>query len=257
MPDLADKAIEYVRQQKIAHARQALLRVLRTGRDPCPAPRAEGLDRQVRGQVRPRLGQAARGDLRPAEGARRHRRRLRADRPRPRACRPGTTCADEQKPVLARQMEVYAAFLEYADHHTGRVIDALEELDILEDTLIYYIIGDNGASAEGGINGAYMLTTASNGGASSRPSTSGRSTSTRSAAPTRTTTTRSPGRTRCARRTSGPSRSPRTTAAPATARSCTGRAASRPRARCASSGTTSSTSRRPCSTWPASPSRTR
>ena len=53
------------------------------------------------------------------------------------------------KPVLARQMEVYAGFLEYADHHVGRVIDALEELGVLDDTLVYYIIGDNGASGRG------------------------------------------------------------------------------------------------------------
>jgi arylsulfatase len=57
-------------------------------------------------------------------------------------------------PVLARQMEVYAAFLEYADHHVGRVIDTLADLDILDDTLIYYIIGDNGASAEGTLIGS-------------------------------------------------------------------------------------------------------
>ena len=53
------------------------------------------------------------------------------------------------KPVLARQMEVYAGFLEHTDYHVGRLIDALEDLEILDDTLIYYIIGDNGASAEG------------------------------------------------------------------------------------------------------------
>jgi len=52
------------------------------------------------------------------------------------------------KPVLARQMEVYAGFLEHTDHHVGRLIDALEELGVLDDTLIYYLIGDNGASAE-------------------------------------------------------------------------------------------------------------
>lgn len=57
------------------------------------------------------------------------------------------------KPVMRRQMEVYAAFLEYADHHTGRVIDALEDMGILDNTLIYYIIGDNGASAEGSLIG--------------------------------------------------------------------------------------------------------
>ncbi len=56
---------------------------------------------------------------------------------------------DELKPVLARQMEVYAGFLEHTDHHIGRLVDALDDLGVLDDTLVYYIIGDNGASAEG------------------------------------------------------------------------------------------------------------
>jgi arylsulfatase A-like enzyme len=59
------------------------------------------------------------------------------------------------KPVLIRQMEIYAGFLEYADHHIGRVVDSLKRLNLLDDTLIYYIIGDNGASAEGTLNGTY------------------------------------------------------------------------------------------------------
>jgi len=59
------------------------------------------------------------------------------------------------KPVLRRQMEVYAGFLEYTDYHVGRIVALLEKLNILDDTLIYYIVGDNGASAEGGINGAF------------------------------------------------------------------------------------------------------
>ena len=62
---------------------------------------------------------------------------------------------EELKPVLARQMEVYAGFLEHTDHHVGRLIDALADLEILDDTLIYYIIGDNGASAEGTLNGTF------------------------------------------------------------------------------------------------------
>jgi arylsulfatase A-like enzyme len=62
---------------------------------------------------------------------------------------------DELKPVLAREMEVYAGFLEHTDHHVGRLIDALEDLEILDDTFVYYIIGDNGASAEGTMNGAF------------------------------------------------------------------------------------------------------
>lgn len=59
------------------------------------------------------------------------------------------------KPVLRRQMEVYAGYMEYTDYHVGRIIDMLEKLKVLDDTLIYYIVGDNGASAEGTLIGAY------------------------------------------------------------------------------------------------------
>jgi arylsulfatase A-like enzyme len=62
---------------------------------------------------------------------------------------------EEMRPVLARQMEVYAGFMEHTDHNVGRLMDAIEELGILEDTLVYYIIGDNGASAEGTPNGTF------------------------------------------------------------------------------------------------------
>jgi arylsulfatase A-like enzyme len=59
------------------------------------------------------------------------------------------------KPVLIRQMEVYAGFMEYVDYNVGRLVDSIKNLGILDDTLIYYIIGDNGASAEGTLNGTY------------------------------------------------------------------------------------------------------
>jgi arylsulfatase A-like enzyme len=72
---------------------------------------------------------------------------------------------DQLKPVLARQMEVYAGFLEHTDHHIGRLVDALDDLSVLEDTLVYYIIGDNGASAEGTINGSFNETFIFNGAA--------------------------------------------------------------------------------------------
>ena len=62
---------------------------------------------------------------------------------------------EEMRPVLARQMENYAGFLEHTDHNVGRLIDALEELGILDDTLVYVIIGDNGASAEGTLQGTF------------------------------------------------------------------------------------------------------
>ena len=65
------------------------------------------------------------------------------------------TITAAMKPVLTRQMEVYAGFLEHTDHHVGLLIDALKDLGVLDDTLIYLIIGDNGASAEGSLQGCF------------------------------------------------------------------------------------------------------
>jgi arylsulfatase len=62
---------------------------------------------------------------------------------------------EKLKPVLRRQMEVYAGFMEYTDHHVGRLIDGLRNLGILDNTLIYLIIGDNGGSGEGTLNGTF------------------------------------------------------------------------------------------------------
>ncbi|MEI6915748.1 MAG: arylsulfatase, partial [Armatimonadota bacterium] len=61
----------------------------------------------------------------------------------------------KMKPVLARQMEVYAGFLEHTDHHIGRLIGSLEDMGVLEDTFVYCIIGDNGASGEGSLKGCF------------------------------------------------------------------------------------------------------
>ena len=70
------------------------------------------------------------------------------------------------KPILAREMEIYAAFLEHTDHHMGRLFDTLKDLKILDDTLIFCIIGDNGASAEGTLNGSFNEMAIGNGLAS-------------------------------------------------------------------------------------------
>ena len=145
---------------------------------------------------------------------------------------------DELKPVLARQMEVYAGFLEHTDHHIGRLVDALEDLGVLEDTLVYYIIGDNGASAEGSTQGTFNELMMLNGAASLETTEFMAARIDKFGTPRPTTTTRSAGRTRWTRPTSGRSRWPRTGAAPATARSCTGRKASRREVRFARSSTT-------------------
>ena len=75
--------------------------------------------------------------------------------PRPKEVPAWDSMPEKFKPVLRRQMEVYAGFLEYADHHVGRIFDTIDKLGLADDTLIYYIIGDNGASAEGSINGCF------------------------------------------------------------------------------------------------------
>ncbi len=64
------------------------------------------------------------------------------------------TLTDEQKQLYARFMEVYAGFLEHCDSQIGRVLKALEEIGELDNTLIM-VLPDNGASSEGGVDGAF------------------------------------------------------------------------------------------------------
>jgi hypothetical protein len=58
-----------------------------------------------------------------------------------------------EKKLFIRQMDVFGAYLAYTDHEIGRVIQAVEDMGQLDNTLIIYISGDNGASAEGMLNG--------------------------------------------------------------------------------------------------------
>ncbi|MEZ5083787.1 MAG: arylsulfatase [Bacteroidales bacterium] len=69
----------------------------------------------------------------------------------------------EQQRLFARQMEVFAAFAEHTDHEVGRLVKALEEMGELDNTLFFYVIGDNGSSAEGGPEGTYNEMMALNG----------------------------------------------------------------------------------------------
>ncbi len=63
--------------------------------------------------------------------------------------------SDKERKLFARQAEVFAAYLDMADHETGRFIQAIEDMGELDNTLIFYIAGDNGTSAEGVMNGLY------------------------------------------------------------------------------------------------------
>jgi arylsulfatase A-like enzyme len=74
--------------------------------------------------------------------------------PRPAWIQAWDSLSDDERRLYARQMEVYAAFLEQTDHHLGRVIDTLAERGELDNTLIF-VTSDNGASAEGGPCGSF------------------------------------------------------------------------------------------------------
>jgi arylsulfatase len=70
---------------------------------------------------------------------------------------------EAQRKLYTRQMEVYAGFQENADWNVGRLLDAIEEMGDLDDTLIFYIWGDNGASMEGTTTGSFNEMTFLNG----------------------------------------------------------------------------------------------
>jgi arylsulfatase A-like enzyme len=75
--------------------------------------------------------------------------------PRPKEIPAWDDQTPEQKKLFARQMETFAGFAEHTDHEVGRLVTALEEMGEMDNTLFIYIVGDNGASAEGGPEGTY------------------------------------------------------------------------------------------------------
>jgi arylsulfatase A-like enzyme len=83
--------------------------------------------------------------------------------PKPAAIKDWDKLTDDEKKLYARQMEVYAAFAEHTDHEIGRLVDSLREMGELDNTLIFFIAGDNGTSAEGGQSGMFSEMTYFNG----------------------------------------------------------------------------------------------
>jgi arylsulfatase len=83
--------------------------------------------------------------------------------PKPEAIKDWATLSPDEKKLFARQMEVFAGFGEYTDTEIGRLIQTIGDLGQLDNTLIVYIVGDNGASAEGGMVGLYNEMTYFNG----------------------------------------------------------------------------------------------
>ena len=82
---------------------------------------------------------------------------------KPEAIKDWDALSSDEKRLFARQMEVFAAFAAHTDNEIGRVVQAIEDLGELDNTLIFYLVGDNGASAEGGMVGMFNEMTYFNG----------------------------------------------------------------------------------------------
>ena len=83
--------------------------------------------------------------------------------PRPDVFPAWDSLSDNEKKLYARQMEIYAGYSENADYNVGRLLDAVEDMGDLENTLVVFIWGDNGASLEGTVTGSFNEMTMPNG----------------------------------------------------------------------------------------------
>jgi arylsulfatase A-like enzyme len=83
--------------------------------------------------------------------------------PKPKDIKDWDKLSADEKKMFARQMEVFAGFGEHTDHEIGRLYAAIEDLGVMDNTLFIYIVGDNGASAEGTMNGLFNEMTYFNG----------------------------------------------------------------------------------------------
>jgi arylsulfatase len=150
--DIANDCIDWMRRQKSIAPTRPLFVYFSTGA--CHAPHQPPLDWRGKNRGRFDIGydkyregtwkrQLEMGVIPPGTKL----------TPRPAEIPAWDSHTEEQKRFMARQAENYADFLEHTDHEVGRVVDTLEEMGELENTLIFYIIGDNGSSAEGTLTG--------------------------------------------------------------------------------------------------------
>jgi len=75
--------------------------------------------------------------------------------PMPEDIKAWESLSEDEKSLFALQMETFAGFAEHTDVEVGRLVDAIDEIGVLDNTLFIYIMGDNGSSAEGGLEGTY------------------------------------------------------------------------------------------------------
>ena len=160
---MADEAINYMKQLNAAAPDKPFFLYYVPGGSHAPHQPKQGVDREVQGQVRHGLERHARRRSSPTRNGWALFQRMRSSPHGPMTCRKWDTLSADEKKLFARQAEVFAAYTAYTDHEIGRVIQAVEDMGKLDNTLIIYICGDNGTSPEGTLLGTPNQLTAYNG----------------------------------------------------------------------------------------------
>ena len=149
---MADDAIDYLNRINQIAAGQAVLHQVRARRHACAAPPDQGVGGQD-----PRHASLRRRLEKLRERIFENQKRLGVIpkdtklAPWPKdILKPWDQLSADEKKLFIRQVEIFAAYAAYSDHEIGRVIQAFEDMGKLDNTLIIYINGDNGTSAEGG-----------------------------------------------------------------------------------------------------------
>ena len=153
--DMTDQAIDWIRQQKALMADKPFFIYFAPGATHAPHHVPRRVVGQVQGPVRRRLGRAARADVRPPEGARGHPGRRRADDAPGRDPRLGRHARRPEARPGAPDGGLRRASSSTPTTTSGGWSTRSTSSAILDDTLVYYIIGDNGASAEGTPDGCF------------------------------------------------------------------------------------------------------
>ena len=160
--DLADKAIEWITLQRTTRPDDPFFAYVATGAMHCPHHVAPEWSDRFRGMfddgwdaLRDRIfaRQLELGAIPPGT----------VNTPRPDQIPSWADYPERYRPVASRLMEVFAGFLAHTDAQIGRILDTLEQLDELDNTLVIFVTGDNGASAEGTIHGAWSAPSFQNG----------------------------------------------------------------------------------------------
>ena len=151
--DMADEAIKHMRSSGPRAPDQPFFVYYVPGGSHSPHQPTAGMDREVQGQVRHGLERHARRDFRQPETVGGHSAEDAELTEWPDSLAKWETLSADEKKLFARQAEVFAAYTAYTDHEIGRVIQAVEDMGKLDNTLIIYICGDNGTSPEGSLLG--------------------------------------------------------------------------------------------------------